>query len=230
MGGARPPMPTKRIFTVCSGNTLVVAGGKGEGYTTLTTVEVMNTDSAVVKNKQPTSPSHSSFSHSLWGQSLPIGGLDQHGCLSQSVFTCSLSALLQSQTVKARMKSFFTAGNNSVWHMIAHLPVFCSTGATLNGKLLAVGGNTPEEKDTDNIYATNNIYSYNTETNTWEVISYMPTPRRMCLVVVLPRNKLMVVGRQTDCCTDTKKSRDCFTYVNCTAVCDFANIFSLLLL
>ena len=80
-----------------------------------------------------------------------------------------------------------------------------STGATLNGKLLAVGGNTPEEKDTDNIYATNNIYNYNTETNTWEVISYMPTPRRMCLVVVLPRNKLMVVGGRTDSCTDTKK-------------------------
>ena len=89
--------------------------------------------------------------------------------------------------------------------MIAHLPVFCSTSATLNGKLLAVGGNKPEEKDTDNIYATNNIYSYNTETKCWEVISHMPTPRRMCLVVVLPGDKLMVLGGRTDSCTDTKK-------------------------
>ena len=41
-----PPMPTRRVFTavVCSGKALVVAGGKGEGYTRLTTVEVMNTD------------------------------------------------------------------------------------------------------------------------------------------------------------------------------------------
>ena len=192
-------MPTKRILTVvvCSGNTLVVAGGKGEGYTTLTTVlEVMNTETLQwSKTSSLPHPLTQASATACGDRIYLLGGLDQHGCLSQSVFTCSLSVLLQPQTVKAKMKSFFTAGNNSVWHMIAHLPVFCSTGDTLNGKLLAVGGNTPEEKDTDNIYATNNIYSYNTETNTWEVISYMPTPRRMCLVVVLPRNKLMVVGR-----------------------------------
>ena len=203
-----PPMPTKRIFTVvvCSGNTLVVAGGKGEGYTTLTTVEVMNTDTLQwSKTSSLPHPLTQASATACGDRVYLLGGLDQHGRLSQSVFTCSLSALLQSQTAKAKMKSFFKAGNSSVWHMIAHLPVFCSTGATLNGKLLAVGGNTPEEKDTDNTYATNNIYNYNTETNTWEVISHMPTPRRMCLVVVLPRNKLMVVGGRTDSCTDTKK-------------------------
>ena len=40
----------------------------------------------------------------------------------------------------------------------------------------------------------NNIYSHNTGTNSWEVISHMPTPRHWCLVTVLPGNKLMVVG------------------------------------
>ena len=41
-----PPMPTKRKFTaaVSTGKILVVAGGEGEGYIRLTTVEVMNTD------------------------------------------------------------------------------------------------------------------------------------------------------------------------------------------
>ena len=41
-----PPMPTKRELTaaVCSGKALVVAGGEGEEYTKLTTVEVMDTD------------------------------------------------------------------------------------------------------------------------------------------------------------------------------------------
>ena len=41
---------------------------------------------------------------------------------------------------------------------------------------------------------TNNIYSYDTETNSWEVISQMPHPRYRSLVTVLPGNKLMVVG------------------------------------
>lgn len=41
-----PSMPTKRSHTtvVSSGKALVVAGGRGEGVATLTTVEVMDTE------------------------------------------------------------------------------------------------------------------------------------------------------------------------------------------
>ena len=173
------PMLTKRMLTVtvCSRDTLVVAGGKGEGYTTLNTVEAMNTDTLQwLKASSLPHPLTQASATACEDRVYLLGGIDQHGCLTQSVLTCSLSALLQSQTVKAKMKSFFKAGNNPVWHMVAHLPVFCSTGATLNEKLLAVGGNKPEEKDTESIYATNNIYNYNTETKCWEVISHMPTP------------------------------------------------------
>ena len=42
------------------------------------------------------------------------------------------------------------------------------------------------------------IHMYNTTTNSWEVISHMITPRRLCLVAVLPHNELMVVGGDTD--------------------------------
>ena len=38
------------------------------------------------------------------------------------------------------------------------------------------------------------VHMYNTTTNSWEVISHMVTPRRQCLVAVLPHNELMVVG------------------------------------
>ena len=40
-----PPMPTKRrrSIALCTGTTLIVAGGEGEGYNVLSTVEVMNT-------------------------------------------------------------------------------------------------------------------------------------------------------------------------------------------
>ena len=62
---------------------------------------------------------------------------------------------------------------------------------TLNGQVLAVGGEDSDKKVTDN------IYSYNTKENSWEVISNMPTPRSWCLVTVLPGNRLMVVGAQT---------------------------------
>lgn len=67
-----------------------------------------------------------------------------------------------------------------------------STCVTVNRQLLAVGGQHLYNK------VTNNIYTYDTETNSWEVISNMPTPRRLCLVVIFPGNKLMVVGGETD--------------------------------
>ena len=77
-----------------------------------------------------------------------------------------------------------------IWRPIADLPVEHSTLVTLNGQLLAVGGQDYRNK-------TNNVYSYNRETNSWEVISHMLTPRYQCLVAVLPHNELMVVGGWT---------------------------------
>ena len=106
------------------------------------------------------------------------------------VQTCSLSALLHSVIIGAKVKKYFIK-ENSVWHTIADLPVRCSTCVTLNGQLLAVGGKDSCEK------ATNIIYVYNMETNFWEITSIMPTPRYHCVVTVLPGDKLMVVGGQT---------------------------------
>ena len=52
-----------------------------------------------------------------------------------------------------------------------------------------MGGEDSDGKDT-----TTAIHMYNTTTNSWEVISHMTTPRRHCVVAVLPHNELMVVG------------------------------------
>jgi len=55
------------------------------------------------------------------------------------------------------------------------------------GHLLAVGGVNPKK-------VTDRIHRYNPATDSWEVISHMPTARCDCLVAVLPNNELMVVG------------------------------------
>ena len=176
-----PPMPTRRAFTavVCIGKVLVVAGGQGRGLTplaTLATVEVMdiNTQKWSTASNLPRSLSHDSAV--VCGDSIYLVSGQKN---TKSVFTCSLSELLQSQT------------SHPVWHTIANLPITCSTCVTLNRQLLAVGGRGSDNEDTDNIYA------YNTTTNSWEVISHMTTPRRNCLVAVVPGNKLMVVGGET---------------------------------
>ena len=189
-----PPMPTKRKLNaaICNGKALLVAGGEGERntklrkgdvnkYTVLTTVEVMDTDtrqwSTASSLPQPTSDA----TVTICGDRVYlVGGKNQDGQRTKLVFTCYLNALLQSQS------------SHSVWNTVTDIAVKCTTCVTLNGQLLAVGGEDAHEKDT------NNIYSYNTETSSWDVISHMPTPRRWCLVAVLPGNKLMVVGGETN--------------------------------
>ena len=123
-----------------------------------------------------------------------LGGFDQNEGRSKSVFTCSLAALLQScqpQSLGARLKTLSLASKPKVWHQLADTPVTLSTCASLHGRLLAVGGKDSDDKETTA------IHMYNTTTYSWEVISHMTTPRRHCLVAVLPHNQLLVVGGWT---------------------------------
>ena len=188
-----PPMPSKRRLTaaVCSGRSLVVVGGLGEGDKNLSTVEVMDTETLQWSTA-------SSLPHPLYiasatrcgDQVYMLGGWGQNG-RSKSVFTCSLATLLQScqpQSPGERLKTLSSASSHKVWRQLADTPVTLSRCASLNGRLLAVGG-----KDSDGKQTTA-IHMYNTTTNSWEVISHMKTPRRQCLVAVLPHNELMVVG------------------------------------
>ena len=138
----------------------------------------------------------SQASVALYGdQFYMLGGYDQSDKPSKSVFTCSLAALLQScqpQSLGAQLKTLsLPASRPKVWHHLADIPVTLSTCASLHGQLLAVGGRDSDYKETTA------IHMYNTTTNSWEVISHMTTPRRQCLVAVLPHNQLMVVGGST---------------------------------
>ena len=192
-----PPMPTKRQLTavVCSGRSLVVAGGVGEGNKNLSTVEVMDTQTLQWSTASSLPHLLYQASATLCGDQVYMLGGYQSGKPSKSVFTCSLAALLQScqpQSLGAQLKTLSLASGPKVWHQLADTPVTLSTCASLHGQLLAVGGKDSDDKDT-----TTAIHMYNTTTNSWEVISHMTTPRLRCLVAVLPHNELRVVGGRT---------------------------------
>ena len=194
-----PPMPTKRWLTavVCSGRSLVVAGGTGEGNKRLSIVEVMDTDTLQWSTASNLPHPLTQATATLCGdQVYMLGGWDQSGKPSESVFTCSLTALLQSCQSKsgspgAQMKTLSLARGPKVWHQLADTPVTLSTCASPHGRLLAVGGRDSDEA------CTTAIHTYNTTTNSWEIISHMATPRLRCLVAVLPRNELMIMGGYT---------------------------------
>ena len=198
-----PPMPTKRWGTtsLCTGATLIVAGG--EGLVALSTVEVMNTENHQWSTAADLPQPMYLASATVCGDRIyMLGGVGKRFTGTKSVYTCSVSALLQScvpSSLEAKLKRTSLSNKASVWRQVADLPVASSTCESFHGRLLAIGGNDDSWK------ATTAVYEYSSTSNSWEVISHMTTGRYNCFTAVLPKNQLMVLGGGTDTvsCTDT---------------------------
>ncbi len=174
-----PPMPTKRAWTavVCSGKHLVVMGGKG--LEALTTVEVLNTETRQWLTASSLPLPLSEVSATIVGDNIyVVGGYDV-------MLTCSLTDLLQS------CQPHLTSRSPPLWHQVADTPTCRSTCVTLNGELVVVGGCDSSSIPTDAVYA------YDPVTDSWNVISTMNIARWGYLAVVLPEDRLMVVGGYT---------------------------------
>ena len=191
-----PRMPTKRSQTaaVSIGKSLVVAGGMGKDGKELDIVEVLD-----VENQQwskVTSLPHPLLKASgviYRNQVYFLCGKSSSDIASKSVFTCSIPTLLQNCRPKthALLRSFSTP-SEAIWRRVSDTPHFCSTAAVLHSGLVAVGG---QELNEDN--KKGDIHSYNAETDSWESVNSIGSPRSHCLTAVLPSNKLFVVGGLT---------------------------------
>lgn len=177
-----PPMPTKRKLaaTVCSGEHLVVIGGREDGRV-IRTVEVMNsrTELWFTASSLPFPLSHATAT--VVGDNIYLaGGHDRHNTMTRTVLTCSLTALLQSCQPHAKCP----------WHPNPDMvtPSYLSVCVTLSGELVAVGGCDKEGSPT------NEVYAYDPATVSWNVISHMDVTEQKCIAVVLPEDRLMVVS------------------------------------
>ena len=180
-----PPMATKRYWAVAvtTGRVLTVAGGQ-RGYiaSTLRTVEVMNTDTRQWSTAADLPQRISRTSATVCGNQIYMMG-------GESVITCSLPALLQSCRPKIfEAQSSTLAQQGPVWSTVTDLPVERSTLVTLNNRLLAIGGYQSKSKPTTAIYL------YDPVNNSWQSISHLSLARWLCFAVVLPNNRIMVVG------------------------------------
>ena len=189
-----PPMPTKRsnAAAICTGTSLIVAGGQGKGVPVMTTVEVMNTWTSQWSTAARLPEPMWAASVAMCGDRVYVlGGWDKN----RSVFVCSLSTLLHSckskssTLTKRRFKSQHSAKDDgAVWKRLANVPVTWFACISLNSQLLVIGG-----LNSDNQPITN-VHAYIPSTNTWEVVSHTLMARRQCFAAVLPDNQLMVVG------------------------------------
>ena len=189
-----PAMPTKRYKTaaVCSGRSLIVAGGEDD-CNILSTVEVLDTDTRQWSVASSLTHPFSLATISICGERLyMLGGQDQTDYPTHSVLSCSVPELLQScQPLPLAGKLRTAPANQStIWRRVADAPHYFSSCATLCGQLVAVGGYEAGKN-------TSTITGYNETTDSWEAMGKamgnMPTARCWALVAIL-NGKMMVVG------------------------------------
>ena len=180
-----PPMTAKRTLpaAISTSNTLVVAGGSTDSGQ-VTIVETLN-----IRSKEWSTVSSLPFSTIQASLTICRDFICLHprrvphwqDSFKQSVIKCSLGELVNSRPKSAK------------WRNICSLPVNGSTLVTLNGHLLAVGGQVTSKDG----LITKEIYRYNQIADTWEVVSEMIEARHYCLTALLPDNKLLVAGGAT---------------------------------
>ena len=182
-----PPMPTKRSNTtsLCIKTSLVVIGGDREIFDSLATVEVMNTGTLQWSRAAGLCHPVSNASAAVCNEHIFIMNR-----FDKSVYKCYLYTLLQS--CSSESSSYLTRAQafppSSVWKRVTDVPVCNATCVSLNGQLLAVGGNTSPTTPTKAIYI------YNPGTDLWTIIGHMSTARAYCFAAALPMNQLVVVG------------------------------------
>ena len=185
-----PPMPTKRHCpaVISAQNYLIAAGGEGEGYTLLSTVEVMNTATREWYTA-------ASLPEPVWlmsatvcgGRLYLLGGVDKNYTPTHAVFTCTLDSLLHSCHPPSQTPPH--TNEAGVWQRIADVPTTYSTCTTLNGRVLAVGGVDSHHTSSK----TADVYMYNADSDSWPLVGHMSTVRSECLVVGL-RDCIIAVG------------------------------------
>ena len=186
-----PPMPTKRqnAAAIYDGCSLIVAGGS-DGDNTLTTVEVLNTNTCQWSTASSLLHPYYRATLGICGDRLyMLGGFDQHGRGTCSVLTCSIPELLQScqtQSLAGKLQAL-TLKKKQVWLHVADAPYYRFTCSVLCKRLIAVGGFDEAGK------ATTTISAYNEKTDSWETMADMPTARRLALVATVS-GKMIVVG------------------------------------
>ena len=166
----------------------------GEGGV-LSTVEVMNAETLQWSTADDLPQPMYFSSATICGDCIyMLGGSANLWSPVKSVYTCSVSALLQScvlSSLEAKVKRTSLADKASVWRRVADSPFPCSTCESFHSQLLAIGGWDDTGKPTTA------IHMYNSTTNSWEIISHMTTDRCNCFTAALPNNQLIIVGGWT---------------------------------
>ena len=181
------PTPRQSVACITTEQVLVVAGGYGGCY--LDTVEVMNIKTKQWTNVPPLPQKVSQLSGTVCGDTLYLaGGFTGFISPSKSVFTYSIADLTTPPNTLSSRKQQTFSQSQTIWEELLNLPVTRSNLVSFRDELLAIGG------WDDSGYPTSVVYRYDPHTDSWSVVSQMKTNGPYCFTVILPRDRIVVVG------------------------------------
>ena len=190
-----PPMPTERdeAAVLSTITHVVVMGGASWGWF-INTTEILNIETKQWSTASPLPYKIYKATTTLCGETLYLMGGYTDSNDNHSVISCQLRDLLEQSTLSIqRQPSSSTATHSKVWQNIPDLPVWTSACATVQGHVLAIGGEDKQGK------SSSVIYRYVQQKNEWTVVNNnMMIARSKCLTTVLPDNNLLVVGGYND--------------------------------
>ena len=165
----------RKCSTAVYNNWLVVAGGVNNGA--LSSVEVLDADTKQWYAGPPLPVPMCEMKTAIVGDVYyTMGGLAD-GEATDRVFGASLPALIR-----------HTEPEKWTWNVIHGLQLTGSSPLSLNGALLAVGGNDKDNK------AVTDIHLYQPKTGEWLKLGDLPTPRSNCTCTWIASNGWLVAG------------------------------------
>jgi len=173
-----PPMITPRYDPeVTTYNNYLLAAGGNDGFSPLTTVEVLDVRDGrqwltVTQLPVPCDLKTSAIIHNNWYVITS----------TKEVMHCSLPDMCSQTTSKSAATETLAQ-----WQRLPDTLLERTTAIALSGSLLTVGGLH------DNTASTA-IHLYHPETNTWTEVGNLPTPRYCCSATVLASGELLVSG------------------------------------
>ena len=178
-----PPMPTKRSDTsaLTTASYLIVVGGQlgldnnPTGTVQLHNVEVMNIDTRTWSTAAhlPSSLVRHSISVTTCEGSIYLFGV-------QHIFSCSLVELLESCSIDSTTrKEKAVVEDSQVWKFFSDSPVTESTGVSIGGQLLAIGGRA--------------VLVYQPTKNCWDQVGHMTMSRSSCSAAAVSCHDMVVI-------------------------------------
>ena len=182
-----PDMTTPRdsCSAVVYNQHLVVAGDVGAGGT-LSSVEVMNTDTKQWYAAPPTPIVWSSMKTAIVGDTCYFmgGGIGYN--YTTKVYSVSLPALV------SQLNSDSSAKDTQTWKELPQLPVTQAAPLSISGSLLAVGGKDKDRK------AVSALHLYQPDAGQWVKVADLPSPRYLCTCNRISDKELIVAGGGDD--------------------------------